>query len=77
MVSLGSAGFVIYYANEMILALDLSEQVTFGNFGVNTVDDVTRLKEWAAGMVLGLCIKLSAILHFLCSVGDYVIRSRH
>lgn len=57
MVSFGSAGLITYYANEIILALDLSEQVTFGNFGVNTVDDVTRLKEWAAGMVLGLCVK--------------------
>ena len=64
MVSLGSAGLMTYYANEMILALDLSEQVTFGNFGVNTVDDVTRLKEWAAGMVLGLCIKLQCYSPF-------------
>lgn len=64
MVSSGSAGLITYYANEMILALDLNEQTTFGNFGVNTMADVTRLKEWAAGMVLDLCIELQCYSPF-------------
>lgn len=64
MVSSVSAGLITYYANEMILALDLNEQATFGNFGVNTVADVTRLKEWAAGMVLDLCIELQCYSPF-------------